>query len=874
MNTPKPQLTRHERFPVSNPTSNRLVSDSSDSSDSSESSAPSRAPTPPRAPLLARIVALTLPCSLVVALAVAPACVKKQRSSVKSTGDALDLESLVAEGEPIRLALVNPESLSKAHPGGAKGEAEALVKRTWENIVESKAIMPAAPKSPLALSQSLYGVLNLGARYAKENRKTEGGVLRHDAFAINADIARIELQPDLGSKNVFHRTLSLPFELKKGTEVHVARFFANDKEADAAPRIDFARLPLDAERALLMKPGEYVGVPAKTAVFLNVNAAFLQKNASKVAALKPFLENALTGTLSAIPEGHLVGQGLFHFHVLRLEGNKVRVKVSSHREVQAGAKLHVDGGVVERYVFLPATTLGKVRMIKHVAAFRKPQNLRDLARSVGDAKAAALPAVFAQYSKIEPAFLQGTEADEALLRKVSEGVDRLVAGVEKLAVGIEEINKRTSGRFDEIVGQLNDNTFDRIDQWVDRTIDARAAVDLGADFAKGVRMLADYEVDLSTPEGKIAYDRMVSGRVVMQARDQVLTTAGLKKAFLADFSYADDLATEDAGKPSKRVVRKARMVDSHGRGAYDIAFKFLSLGRSFSKSWKENEITVTGDDGSPVNYKLKLWEFKNSLRMGESDSEAKGSGVLYPSDGQGTATAYGNYFYTWKRSFAGSHPSPISDTLRQAINVTGPVAYLLGLPRHYAGEYPGETTVTVSITFLPDSMRSFFDPDTTTREHLWTAFASLAKGWDNDHPDPIPMLAGPFASSRLKEDYAKRACDALPFHFGGGWCNFFQGEFLPQWEEAARSRNVAAQIAFLQRFYTQGLLANKFGGDLLARMVSETLYVKHGKDALKGVVISVDYENSDEASEVANPDFSFGTDPAGAVVRAINESFE
>jgi|GEM_PF-6512353 len=792
------------------------------------------------------------------------ACVKKS-SRVASTGETLQLGDLVAEGEPVRLALLSEED-------------EALARSTLAEVKKGKELMPSLAGKERTFTRQVFASLNITAKYAQGIKKNGDVYFRSDIFAIGADIARSELIPlPTGG------TLTAPFGLSKGTEIQIGRAFPSEKEAAAADPFDIQKLPLDAERARALKPGESVSVPCTTSIFLNVNGSFLQRNWQRAAGLTKFFQTSMSGSLSAIPEGHLLAQGLFNLHVLRGTGDKVRVKVTTHQSAKAGGKLAITGGVENKYVFLPGTRLAKLKGLKTIKGLKKPDRLIALAHATKVAKDFILPKAFEKLASIQPALAADESLGSGATARLSGQVDSFVEAADKLSTTVDEINAATTDRVNKAVEGFNKNVVAKVKQFTDHTIDAQGSVELGADFARGLRLLADYELDLSTPEGRTAYDRILSGRVVMQARDQAIAPWKMKDQFLADFSYADEIATLDSALPSgapRRAVRMANVVDSYKRADYELGFKLPKVSRVFNEAWRENDVTIGADGGRDLAYRYKVWEFGDTLTLGGADSERKSSGLLFPTDGAGNATDTGNYFYTWRRSFPAHHTQPLGDSLRQAINVTGPAGFLFGLPARYAGEYPGETSVALTLTFLPGAVTSFFDPKTTTHEILWKAFVSTTSGWLHDDRNRVPMLAGPRADGRLKDQFAKDACNVLQtdFSWGGGYCNFFDQTFLPKWNAAAnepdKTQRVQLQLDLLAHFYSKGFLANKVGGDLLARFVSEVLYAKHGRDYINNVVLNIDYENTDDASEVANPDFSHGEDAASVVVDTLSETFE
>jgi hypothetical protein len=367
----------------------------------------------------------------------------------------------------------------------------------------------------------------------------------------------------------------------------------------------------------------------------------------------------------------------------------------------------------------------------------------------------------------------------------------------------------------------------------------------------------------------------------MQARDRVVAPWKLEKAAMSDFSYVDDLADADAGQPTKRAERLAQVADSFARGDVDLTFGILKWSRGFSESWGENDVVI-GGEGNDARFKLKTWDFESSLVMQGKDSEKKGSGLLMPTGADGKAIGYGNYFYTWRRLYPKGTATPVKNSLVHAINVLGPTAFLLGLPSRYVSEgkqnanggSEGDTSMTLSVVYLPGALARFFDP-ATSDDDLWRAFGATLRGWHVGIDRPL-LKPAPRAESRIPSEVGRAECATLlKTEWGQGYCDLFREKVMVEWRAAAMGSK-QAQADFLENWYKRGWLANKMGGDLLSRFFNELLFVKAlGKeDWLADIVLRLDYENTAEDSEFATPDFAFGHDPAAEVVDTLNDTLD
>ena len=145
-----------------------------------------------------------------------------------------------------------------------------------------------------------------------------------------------------------------------GAEVEFARIIAPG-EASGTHSFTLLDLPHNAESALRLPEGTVVSVPMSGRISMDVSGSFLNRAASTSPSLVPHVESSAFGMTSSVRRGLLFGEGSFTLQVVRLEGQKVRLRAVSNTRLQARG--YVGGSAQEglRYTFLPAAEIDRVR---------------------------------------------------------------------------------------------------------------------------------------------------------------------------------------------------------------------------------------------------------------------------------------------------------------------------------------------------------------------------------------------------------------------------------------------------------------------------------------------------------------------------------
>lgn len=170
------------------------------------------------------------------------------------------------------------------------------------------------------ISKYILAGLGIGAAYHYQLGKCgEDCFMRYDIY---------EFLGDFDGAKIIQGTDSFlfPFGVRRDTQIIFSRNFANASQAAMAKPVNIKSLPLTIEKALSMKTGDSVILPITTRAAIGLGRNFLGSLPQSAPGAFPVLE--ATGLL----------QGQLEFHVIRMEGNKVRLRVGAERFAETGTK--------------------------------------------------------------------------------------------------------------------------------------------------------------------------------------------------------------------------------------------------------------------------------------------------------------------------------------------------------------------------------------------------------------------------------------------------------------------------------------------------------------------------------------------------------
>jgi hypothetical protein len=657
-------------------------------------------------------------------------------------------------------------------------------------------------------------------------------------------------------------SLTLSPQLRVGAKIEIARNFRDSSQAAHALPFNLLQLPFSAENALSLSEGTYVGVPIDGSVAINVNGSFLAENGQTETRLFDFLRAGASGSLSGTTQGVLVANGIWRMQILRLEGNKVRVRVVEEDDERANAQASFSGQGLASFTFIP---LGAAARALDIAQ-RVIDNARMVDGKITDLERLAQVPVLALPEPIRKAkdlaAILPTFNDETA-RRLDDGIKLTDTAVDLARKGSESLQKIIDDAVLNDVRKAQSQVMDKVDAvdgFIQRitnfTYNTDAAVKLSAKFARRHRFVADYLFDLSSLEAKTAYNHAVSGRslwIGAKPRDMDWGTG------LSNFTVAERLAAEDTGSPNARVQRNLLGESTQQNKALSVQFSGLMASTGFSESWKNNSVWARDANGQTEGWRAALWQFERNLNLiREKESEQLGSGILAPAQESTGQSDIGSYWFAWKRRLPSSRPSGMQTIFSEVLNYVGPLGFSYNLPQLFKGEFSGDKEATLLVLFSNNAMRTIFDPSRVSDDLLWKALGNVALTFDNTFGLPYNNFGG-LPQQYSNSPSAQAACTMVTKAWGSAYCSFFGNEFIPKFAAARKSTDQWQRMKVFESFYSKGFLANKIGARLLVRYLIEVATLAYGKDAPQELTLQFFVRNSNDSSAYASPSFTSGT---------------
>ncbi|EQC44252.1 hypothetical protein [Bacteriovorax sp. Seq25_V] len=150
-------------------------------------------------------------------------------------------------------------------------------------------------------------------------------VEQSDIAGLHARIDKWNIKVDLRPGDILKDVIDFPIflNINKGAEVHFVRQYEKKSEALKAIPYTLAKLPVTADHALKLHPGDFVSIPTAMSIITGVQAS------------------GLTNYIHADAKAYGVFSGEFLVHVFRMKDSKVRLKVIAQRSQNYGANTAV-----------------------------------------------------------------------------------------------------------------------------------------------------------------------------------------------------------------------------------------------------------------------------------------------------------------------------------------------------------------------------------------------------------------------------------------------------------------------------------------------------------------------------------------------------
>ncbi len=688
-------------------------------------------------------------------------------------------------------------------------------------------------------------------------------------------IWRYELGADVRPQRIQMGAITnrLGFKIKGGSTVEFARLFPTEAEANLAKSPTLMALPHDTKSALELPENTVVSIPIESQLAVDVTGRFLTKSAQYSPELLPHVTTSAIGTTSGVRQGTLLIDGQFMLQIIRLHGQRVRVRIHTGTSLGANGNLSLNNLAMARYHFIPSSIVGRARGIKRRVE-RAKQNVQKM--RTANARIKSLRKQFGNkinlvFDHVNPAEEnQPNNAIEDWARSTSDVAFDLADTATTLNEVEEYILAHTEHGLSAVLNAWNKHiepVLQDIKRLSSRTYNLNGGIQLSDEFGRTVRAVADYEFDLSDPTARHAFDRTISGRAIWIDAHQRFSSLFHKKEPFADLTLAETIASTDVTAAHPRVIRHVRALSDLRERHMGIRVSGLWMSAGFEWKQSKNRIDLMDTTGAQSVWEARTWQFQHDsswIGDNQANSFASGAFVEY---GQNHLNG-GGYWFNWNRTYPRNVTNPVSRSLSEFINLLGPVGVESGIPSMYDGEHPGKITASLDVVFSEEAMNLLFDREKTPDSLLWILFGELAQTFDNRYG--LPLAIAPIRPAGLDQiPGASEACEQVAMHFGGWYCLYFADTFIPALRDAQDSLSPEARLDFLEQFYKAGLFGNPVGSRVLVRYVADLIRTLGASNEIS---LHASIQNNEDSSESASPSLELGNPEALALIETMGPS--
>ena len=192
---------------------------------------------------------------------------------------------------------------------------------------------------------------------------------------------------------------------------------------------------------------------------------------------------------------------------------------------------------------------------------------------------------------------------------------------QRITEKVEELDRRFGDRIDahfEAVDNVWANrvepVIERIRQLSSRSYAVQLGIDLSDELTRDIKLLADYEFDVSNPEAAIAFHRALSGRTVLQGSTEALVNWNIDQLTFADFTLADTL-TDYLGTENPAVRRIATGGSDHRLRQFAVSVQGFGLSVGLDGWFQNNRVELKDESGTETQWLNRAWERGQRTRI-------------------------------------------------------------------------------------------------------------------------------------------------------------------------------------------------------------------------------------------------------------------
>lgn len=765
--------------------------------------------------------------------------------------DSLD----VNEGEAVRLALAQ------------LGEDLPVV--SYDDVAKKTGTETSDVVVDLDYNRSLRESLIGSVGYVRTLTQSSDVVVRRDLYKIGSTVTPFTIQ--VGTNPVL-----FPFTLEAGGAVEIGRVFTNREAASAAKPFQFTELPYTIDNIKKLAPGTYINLPVRGSFAIDTNGNFLSELVRYSKDFGKYLTSSSVGTYSHVSQGRLLARGVFSLQLIRLDGDKVRVRIVHGDDLTAQGSRTVKLDTRTSLVFVPFSNLQKIRDIKA----QIDKGLKDNPARTPLNTAKERIDQFKQLTQENIRQLLDSIPDEArnqeidtVIAEAKEKIDLANDKAQTIKTKLEDLDQLIFGKADAAYAKL-DNTYkkraepllDKIQAFADRDLAIDNAITLNGELIRKIRAVGDYVFDLRDNVAADALERAFFNKTIWLGADS-RNIRDFVKGPMFDLATAEAIATADEGAKNPRVIRLARASREVRESHLGMTFQALFLKTGFGEKIRENDVMLIDRNGRRDDLYSRIWEFNQNFKLANfiEAKEIYTSGFVTPKSTNDFKTSA--YWFAWQGSFGESFKSPVQRAVEAAHTFLGPVAASQGVAKIYHGEFPGQVTARIQASFHGDLLQAFFDEKKVSDALLWRAYANLANNTNAQE------LGIPFSENNIdpvgldKIEGAEAACEQVAVQWGRLYCTIFQDDFLAKLRQARASKDPVARLSFFENYYKIGFILNRLGTKLMVRYFAEVAHLLNMDEKIE---VLIDIQNNKNPSLEASPQIKTGETRMTSFLEGLN----
>lgn len=640
------------------------------------------------------------------------------------------------------------------------------------------------------------------------------------------------------------------------------------KPPNACPNLH--KLPLRSIFARQMKVGDFIIMPLQGTFHFPLSTGEAAHFFKEISGLgNRFKASAGASSVNTLA-GYLKLEGLLRVAIIKTK-NGARTIYGQSREFQIGGSASFNASSALSATFFPAGASSAARSFNLKNLANKPEEFKNLLLKTKE-----------KISKAEQlyAFLKvpGTpEAIDTSIKAVTTPVDKHLTSVysfiEKSQTSAADLMKAGQKKAGEILNRIlrrrmseekieerKNRAVDRLElikklkKFTSHSLNLAGAIQISGSALSRSVLLKDYEFNLDSEEGALAYDLAMSGaarNIIEGSMEESYLNSEKRPEF--DLSVADAMseATSNLSSAVPYVV-KNRLFSSSLR-THGLSINATILNSNFSTGFyntEENVNAYSHKTGKMDSYRIKHHFFHKNFSNPYTEKSSEKISFLSSTNHPKKNLVYLTTKYTFPRSSSEKAEKAFSKVL----NTTGIHAEKLGLANLYTGNDPDVIGYQFTYGFSENVLNTLLDHSKVGIDVMWEALERTVERFNNEfgllHND-LGIYNGnnryqdfgakkefykPMEGYRSIDHFLETKCDSIRRHMGNGICRWYADKFTYGLMELQSTNSPSEKLAeFVVEMSKIKRLLNTTQKDFVFRLLTEMHYLatspeRHSQD--------------------------------------------